>query len=531
MNQIQEPLSIPLNEGHLSVYGMPGTGKTTFVQTMLLALALDHSPEEVHMYVLDFGHMFRDFENLPHMGSIIRDDEPDRVKRLFRFLLQEMYRRRDQIALSGAKTFSAYRKSLSEPIPAIVVVIDGYLNFKNTFEEENQDLEQLLRVGGSCGIHFVITTNQITDMYDRVRNNFSLGVSFELADPSDYYFAVGRIKTPPVNLPEGRGFVKGNVPPLEFQTALPSKGKDEIERARTLRQWIQTLYNSWRGKRPKVIETLPDTIELVELLSKHTNQTKLFPLQVPVAISMEDLTPYYVNLKDGPYFVVGGSIEGGKTSFLQTWILSLAYFNPPTKLEIYSIDFRPSVRGLSAIMGIPHMKGYASDETELTELLQKVEQLLNRRVKSNALEEKDPAIFLVIDDADYFSKRMNNYELQNALNRIVSQGRNKNFYMAIAGTLSNFPFSGPDWLSEIKGMETGFLFASLDSNDLSFFKIPTSESRAYSNASIPKTMRPGEGYFSKRRYDKIKGALPFSENRSPSQWIQLLHERWSIVKS
>lgn len=541
-NQNQEPLSIPLEEGHLPVYGMPGTGKTTFVQTMLLALALDHSPEDVHMYVLDFGHMFRDFADLPHMGSIIRDDESDRVKRLFRFLLQEMSRRRDQIAQSGAKTFSAYRKSLSEPIPAIVVVIDGYLNFKNTFEEENNVLEQLLRVGGSFGIHFIITANQITDMYDRVRNNFSLGVSFELADPSDYYFAVGRIKTPPVNLPEGRGFVKGNVPPLEFQTALPSKGRDDIERARTLRQLVQAISDSWRGKRPKVIETLPDTIELQELLSKHAkdpNQSELFPLQVPVALSMEDLTPYYVNLKDGPYFVVGGSIEGGKTSFLQTWILSLAYFNPPTKIEIYAVDFRPSVRGLSAIMGIPHMKGYASDETELAELLQKIESMLNKRVKSKVLPvseemiesgENDPAIFLVIDDADYFIRRLNNYDLKNSLNHIVSQGRNKNFYMAIAGTPSNFPYSSDDWLSEIKGMETGFLFASLDPSDLSFFKIPTSEARVYTSGSNPKTLRPGEGYFAKRRYEKIKGALPFSQKFSPAQWVRFLNESGSSLK-
>jgi DNA segregation ATPase FtsK/SpoIIIE, S-DNA-T family len=83
---------------------------------------------------------------------------------------------------------------------------------------------------------------------------------------------------------------------------------------------------------------------------------------------------------------------------------------------------------------------------------------------------KDPAIFLVIDDADYFSKRMNDYELQNSLTRIVGQRRNKDFYMALGGTPSNFSYSSNDWLSEIKGLEIGFLFASLDSSDLSFLR-------------------------------------------------------------
>lgn len=540
MNQVQDSLRIPLNEGHLPVYGMPGSGKTTFVQTMLFSLALDHSPDEVNMYVLDFGHMFRDFANLPHMGAIIRDDEPDRVKRLFRFLNREMIRRREKIVESGAKTFLSYKKSASEPIAAIVVVIDGYLNLKSMFEEEHNQFEQLLRAGGSFGIHFIVTANQITDMFDRIRNNFALGVALELADPSDYYFAVGRLRKPPVNLPEGRGFVKGNVPPLEFHTAFPAEGMDEIERARTLRQQVQLLADAWKGNRPQEIGTLPETVELEELLLKHEeNPTPLEPLQVPVAISMDDLVPFYVSLKDGPYFVVGSSIEGGKTSFLQTWLLSLAYFYPPEELEIYMVDFRPSDNGLALVAGLPHVKGYATEESELADVLKPIEEMLDKRVKPKGLqavlatekkEEPKPAILLVIDDADYFSKRMNNYELQNLLNKIAGQGRNKNFYMAISGAPSNFPYSNDGWLAEAKALETGFLFASLESNDLSFFKIPISEARAYSTGPVVQTLRAGEGYFAKRRYTKVKGALPFSEKRSPIDWMHIIQQRWASLR-
>lgn len=540
-NQNQEPLKIALDEGHLVIYGMPATGKTTFVQTLLMTLALDHSPDDVHMYILDFGHMFRDLTDLPHMGSIIKDDEPDRVKRLFRYLTKEMLDRREKISQSGAKTFASYRKSLKDPIPVILVVIDGYVTFKSTFEEENEQLEQLLRQGISFGIHFIVTTNQITDMYDRVRNNFSLSVAFELADPTDYTFAVGRLKTPPVNLPEGRGFVKGQVPPLEFQTALPSDGEDEIERANTLREKVQAINATWDGERPKSIDPMPEEITLEELLEKHhqdPNVPQLEPLQVPVGISMEDLTPFYVSLKDGPYFVVGTPIEGGKTSFLQTWILSLATFHSPEQLQVYAIDFRASARGLSSIMGIPHMKGYASDETELTELLQNLEPILEQRVKVKASlraqdaaqqGSNDPAILLVIDDADYFAKRMSsNYDLQNTLTRIVSQGRNKNFYVVIAGSPSHFPYSSNDWLSEVKGMETGFLFSSLDPNDLSFFKIPSSEGRSYSGAQ--KSIRIGEGYFAKRRYEKVKAAKPFSQALTSMEWENRLCERWPVAE-
>ncbi|SDY39330.1 type VII secretion protein EssC [Thermoactinomyces sp. DSM 45892] len=518
-HQEQAILQIPLHEGHLSVYGMPGTGKTTFIQTMLYSLAQIHTPEDVHMYVLDFGDMFRDFTHLPHVGAVIREEETDRIKRLFRFLQQEMMHRREQMSTSGIKTFTAYRQSTPEPVPAIVVVLDGYLTLKKSFEDEHDDFEQLLRTGGGFGIHFIVATNQLTDMYDRIRSNFALGVSFELADPSDYYTAVGRLPKPPINLPEGRGFVKGNIPPLEFQTALPMQGEDEMERAQNLRDSMQKLNQSWTGVRPAPIETLPSAIALDQLLAKQTKMPSM--LTAPVAITMDDLAPYSVNLSDGPYFLVASPSEGGKTSFLQTWILSLAIYTSPKDFEVYTMDFRSSTRGLSIIQDIPHMKKYISNQSELPSLLDILEERLDSREVSNASDH--PAIFLVIDDADHFSKQFDDYALQSRLNKIMTEGRRKNFYTAIAGGPSNFPYSSNDWLSEIKGVETGFIFSTLDSNDLSLLKIPYSETRS---PHLPKQLRAGEGYFAKKSFTRIKGATPFSEEWTPEKWVEHLQEKW-----
>ena len=84
----------------------------------------------------------------------------------------------------------------------------------------------------------------------------------------------------------------------------------------------------------KEIGSLPEVVELQELIVKHEeNQASLNHLEAPVAISMDDLTPFYVSLKDGPYFVVGSPVEGGKTSFLQTWMLSLSFFYSPDENE------------------------------------------------------------------------------------------------------------------------------------------------------------------------------------------------------
>ncbi|WP_019120056.1 FtsK/SpoIIIE domain-containing protein [Brevibacillus massiliensis] len=530
--QRQEPLMLPLEEGHLPVYGMPGTGKTTFVQTLLVSLALQHSPEDVHFYILDFGRMLRDLARLPHVGAVILDEESDKVKRLFRFLLQELDARRERIASAGAKTLTAYRRATGEAVPAIVVCIDGYLNFRNSFETENSQLEQLLREGGSVGIYFVVTANRITDIFDRVRSSFALGVSFELADPSDYYFAVGRPAKPPVNLPEGRALIKGCVPPLEFQTALPTKGADETQRTNELRDLVRRMDEAWLGVRPKEIRSLPETVLLEELLRQPrtgSGEQAGRRLKVPVGIDADDLTLFEIDLAEGPYFLVGSPIEGGKTSFLLTWLLALSYQLSPRQLEVYAIDFRGSEKGLSAVRDLPHVRGYAGDETELAGVLQQLSEQISQRAKTGPAKvhsSDDPAIFLVIDDADLFYKRVSDFQLKDQLTAILRQGRNRNFYAAISGVPADFPFSSNDWLAEVKGAQTGFLFGTLDGNDLAFLKIPSSEANAYPGAAYHKVLPPGQGYFAKRRYVRIKAALPFSAELTSAVWSKSLTARW-----
>ncbi len=54
--QKQEAVSINLSkDGHILLYGSPGTGKTTFLQTAGMDLARKFSPKALTMYLMDFG--------------------------------------------------------------------------------------------------------------------------------------------------------------------------------------------------------------------------------------------------------------------------------------------------------------------------------------------------------------------------------------------------------------------------------------------------------------------------------------------
>ena len=207
-----------------------------------MSLTVSHTPEEVNFYVIDFGRMFLDFRDLPHIGGIIQEGENEKMKRLFGFLKKEITHRKESFSNIGAKSFSMYNRMVEKKIPAIVVMVDGYIRFKNEFEKENEVLELLLRESSTYGVYFYFSLNQTIDMFDRVRNNIPMALTFELQDGTEYHNLVGRPKFPLIEVPVGRGLMKGQPPEL-FQAALPFIGESELEYSQQLKQLFK---NEWR---------------------------------------------------------------------------------------------------------------------------------------------------------------------------------------------------------------------------------------------------------------------------------------------
>jgi S-DNA-T family DNA segregation ATPase FtsK/SpoIIIE len=55
-NQKQNVLTIPLSaEGNCLVFGATGNGKTTFATTLCYSLIKNHTPDEVNLYLMDYG--------------------------------------------------------------------------------------------------------------------------------------------------------------------------------------------------------------------------------------------------------------------------------------------------------------------------------------------------------------------------------------------------------------------------------------------------------------------------------------------
>ena len=138
--------------------GGPGRGKTTFIMSLSTAFATQRAPAELNMYALDFvrGRM-KAVTALPHLGASIDASEVARVGQLMRMLRNFINERQEK--LSKYANLNDYNeKNPKQLFAEIIVVVDNFAEFKESYVDMIPDLMALVRDGRHFGILFVITS-------------------------------------------------------------------------------------------------------------------------------------------------------------------------------------------------------------------------------------------------------------------------------------------------------------------------------------------------------------------------------------
>ena len=282
-NQRQLVMQLPISEeGNTIIYGVTGSGKTTFLTTMIYSLIKNHTPEEVSLYLLDFGsETLKGFAKAPQVGDVLFADEKEKLVNLFKMLTEEIGKRKKMFSDYGGD-YRAYLKESEEKLEAIVVVIQNYSGFSENYADLEEPLTYLTREGSKYGIYFIVTSTSTNAIRYRLQQNFKQMILLQLNDTSEYSGLIGNTDGVYPSKFKGRGILKTDRV-YEFQTAEISK--DENSQG-LIRQYCSEIACEWKRGRARKIPILPDKVD-VEYFSDYLSDMKLS--SCPIGIEKNSL--------------------------------------------------------------------------------------------------------------------------------------------------------------------------------------------------------------------------------------------------
>lgn len=364
-------------EGHYGIYGAPGTGKTTFLKTMVFSLCKNYSPDDVNIYIIDCGGWGMSvFSDMPHIGGVALDCEGEKILKLEKLITEEIENRKRIFLKNAVSSLSAYRESVSDDMAAIILVVDNIVPIFDLYPDLENFFVMLARDGATYGIYIAYTANSTTGVRYKVMQNIKGAITFELTDKGDYAAIVGRPEGAALPKIIGRAFYKGN-PPVEFQAALYAGGSSDREMTVNLRNAVSQMNSAWNGARPKPIPVMPEKIDLNMLSEQYFNR-----VSVPVGIEYSGINTTYLDLSENYSLLVSGSIQSGKSRTLQLLAREISGKFNDTKVFIFDSG------GTLSDSDNVYRYGMVSDDCYVTDALNELIGYLNERQKAINLEKK-----------------------------------------------------------------------------------------------------------------------------------------------
>ena len=184
---------------HGLVAGMTGSGKSEFIMTYILSLAVNYHPDEVAFILIDYkgGGMAKSFEKLPHVAGIITNLDGASINRALISINSELKRRQaifdetsKKVGISNIDIYKyqrLYRENkVTEPLPHLFIISDEFAELKSQRPEFMQELVSTARIGRSLGIHLILATQKPNGVVDaQIWSNSKFRVCLKVQEKSD----------------------------------------------------------------------------------------------------------------------------------------------------------------------------------------------------------------------------------------------------------------------------------------------------------------------------------------------------------
>lgn len=430
---------------HGLIAGMTGSGKSEFIMTVILSLAVNYHPNEVAFILIDYkgGGMAHAFEHLPHVAGIITNLDGAAITRSLVSIQSELKRRQrvfseaeQQLGISNLDIYK-YQKlyrdgKVSEPLPHLMIISDEFAELKTQQPDFMNQLISAARIGRSLGVHLILATQKPSGVVsDQIWSNSKFKICLKVQDNADSmemikrpdaaalvdvgrfylqvgyneYFELGQSAWCGANY-EPEGTVKreaasitvidkigrtiiqtdDNVKSQRKKSALDKKHLDAVT------DYISALAEEEKiSVRALWLEPIPDVIIIDELIEKYGYIQPKDRLCVVIGEydipANQEQKLLYFDLEQAGNILTYGASGAGKTTMLTAMTYNLCKCYSPSDVWIYILDF--NAQTLKTMKKLKHVGDVflPDDKEKLNRFFSWLARELNTRRKT--LSESD----------------------------------------------------------------------------------------------------------------------------------------------
>ncbi|MFD8496134.1 type VII secretion protein EccCa [Amycolatopsis sp. NPDC059657] len=405
--------------GHGVLVGGPQSGKSTMLRTLIMSMALTHTPEEVQFYCVDLGGgTLAGLQGLPHVGGVaVARREPDKARRIVAELTTLLTEREGRFGALGIDSMAEFRNRKrrgeippeTDPFGDAFLVVDGWKALREDFEELEQQITKLATQGLTFGVHVMIAANRWADIRPAIKDMLGTRFELRLGDPSESDIDRRVAVNVPAGRP-GRGLTRDK---LHMLTALPrvDGSSDAEDVGAGVADAVAKIKAAWRGRPAPQVRLLPEEISYEDVLAIDKRRDSRL---IPIGVNEDELAPVYLDFDQDPHFYAFADGESGKTNLLRQIVRGITERYTPKEAVIILVDFRRTMLGF--IEG-EQLLGYAVQSAQLDAMMQDVANSMRKRLPGPDVTQeqlktrswwKGPDLFVIVDDYDLVVTSSNN---------------------------------------------------------------------------------------------------------------------------
>lgn len=173
---------------HLLIAGATGSGKSVCLNTILISLLYQNSPDDLKLILVDPKRVeMTVYNGIPHLLTPVVN-EIDKTINALRWVVAEMDRRYQLLSKTGHRNIQAYNRDNGNGMPYLVVAIDELADLMSVAANEVEAaIIRLAQMARAVGIHLILATQRpsVDIITGLIKANITTRIAFSVASAVD----------------------------------------------------------------------------------------------------------------------------------------------------------------------------------------------------------------------------------------------------------------------------------------------------------------------------------------------------------